>query len=216
MLLHLIKKDILIAKNLVLASILIIIAIPLFFMFAIPFPMGLLPFLYMVVLVEILLLQSISAAEAKSPKAFALLCAAPYTRKALVGAKYVFSILLFTFCYVVHTLLALIIDPSIILDLTSILAVLLFSTIVYGIYMPIEFKYGNAKARFVFTILILVFSLGPMLFTNLPAGIDFSMLVESITSVPDIVKWIALALLSALSFIVSMAISMRIFVNKEL
>lgn len=216
MLLHLIKKDILLAKNLVLITMLIAIAIPLFFMFTIPFSTGLLPFLYMVILTEIILLQSISAMEAKSPKAPALLCATPYTRKTLVKAKYVFFILLFVFCYVVHTLLSLIVDPSNILDLTSVLAVLLFGTLVYGIYMPIEFKYGNVKARFVFMTLILVFSLGPMIFTNFLTDIDFSMLVERIAAIPDIVKCVALTLLSAFTFIVSMAISMRIIANKEL
>lgn len=170
MLLHLIKKDILLVKNLVLVAMLINIAIPLFFIFTIPFSTGLLPFLYMVILTEIILLQSISAMEAKSPKASSLLCTTPYSRKTLVKAKYIFFILLFAFCYVVHTLLSLIVDPPNILNLTSVLTVLLFGTIAYGIYMPIEFKYGNVKARFVFMTLIFIVSLGPMIFTNFLAG----------------------------------------------
>jgi ABC-2 type transport system permease protein len=216
MLLHLIKKDILIAKSSVLITIVMVIAIPLFFMFALPVSGGLLPFLYMVVLMEIVLLQAISALEAKNPKASTLLIAAPYSRKALVQAKYVLFILLFAFCYVVHTLLSLIIEPSNILNLTSILAVLLFGTIIYGIYMPIEFKYGNVKAKFVFMTLIIVLSLGPMLFVNFLAGIDFGAIITSIAAISNITKCIALALLSAFAFMMSMAVSIRIVAKKEL
>ena len=216
MLLHLIKKDILIAKNLVLIMALIVIAIPLFFIFAIPVSTGLLPFLYMVILTEIILLQSISALEAKNPKATALLCATPYTRKSVVVAKYIFFILLFAFCYFAHTILSLVLDPASVLNLTSIMTVLLCGVIVYSVYMPIEIKYGNIKARFVFMIIILLFSLGPMVFTNFLSGIDFTGLLETFFALNTIARCSALTALSVLVFGISMAISMRFFSNKEL
>jgi ABC-2 type transport system permease protein len=216
LLLHLIKKDILLAKTLVLITIAILIAIPLFFAFAATASMGLLPVLYMVVFTEIMLLQGVLAMEAKNPKASALLCAAPYSRKTLVQAKYAFFLLLFASCYIIYTLLALIVHPSDMLAPASVLAVLLFGAIVYGVYMPIEFKYGNVKARFVFMALILVLSLGPMLFANFLAGIDFGAIIANIAAIPNIVKCIVLALLSALAFMASIAISIRIVAKKDL
>ncbi len=211
-LLHLIKKDILIAKKFVLITMLIVIAIPLFFMWAIPSLTSFLPFLYIVILVEVMLLQTVSQIKDKNPKVSALLCATPYTRKELVKARYAFFILLFAYCYIVHTLLTLIIDP----DLTGILAVLLCSVFIYGIYMPIEFKYGLVKAKFIFMATVLILSLGPIIITNLFAGIDFSMLVKPILAIPAIVKCALLASLSALFFGLSMAISINIFSKKEL
>jgi ABC-2 type transport system permease protein len=216
MLLHLIKKDLLLAKTLILLTIAILIAIPLFFAFAATDSMGLLPFLYMVVLTEIMLLQGISAMEAKNPQASALLCAAPYSRKTLVQAKYAFFVLLFASCYIIYTVLSLIMYPSDMLDPASVLTVLLFSAIIYGVYMPIEFKYGNVKARFIFLALLFVLSLGPMFFVNFLADIDFGAMTANIAAIPNIVKCMVLALLSALAFMASITISIRIVAKKEL
>lgn len=216
MFLHLVKKDILIAKKLVLITMFLMIVIPLFFMCFVPELSGFPVFLYMIIMIEIMLLQSISQLEAKNPKAPALLCAAPYTRKAFVKSKYVLFILLFAYCYIGHTILALIINPLKILDLTSLLCVMLCSVTIYGIYMPVEFKYGAVKARYFSSAIILVLSLGPTIFLNLFSSINFSEILKSIESIPAAVKYITLSLLSILSFITSMVISMRIFANKEL
>ena len=216
MLLHLIKKDILLAKAIVIWAMLFIIAIPLFFKTVIPFPADLLSFLYMVVFAEIILLQNISAYEAKSPKASALLCAAPYTRRAVVQAKYVFFALLFALCYIIHTFFSLLIDSSHILNLTSVLVVLLCGVLIHGIFVPIEFKFGNVKTRFIFMITILLFSMWPAIFANFLGGVDFSKIVDSIASIPIIVTQVTLILLSILFFLVSMAISIKIFSSKEL
>ena len=219
MVLHLVKKDILIAKKFVFVAMLVVIAVPLLIMLTAPSIPGFLPFLYMVVIGELLLLQAISQEEAKYPKAVALLCAAPYTRSAFVKAKYIFFILIFAYCCVVNTLLMLVINkqPNS-LDLTAMLAVLLVSVIIYGIYMPIEFKYGLVKAKFVFMIAIFAFSLGPTIFATIFANffanitIDFS----ALAAISSGVKNIVLALASIAVFGISMMVSTKIFSKKEL
>lgn len=216
LMLHLIKKDILIAKGAVLISVVMVIALPSFFAFQAPFLAGTLSFLYMVGFVEIILLNNISWIESKSLKAPALLCAAPYTRMVFVRAKYLFFVFLFVVCYAVHSLMALFLDPSTILDLTSVLAVLLFGVVIYGIYMPIEFKYGNVKARLIFIVMIFMFSLGPIAYTSFLADLDFSALSSLLAAIPGAVMCIILALLSAAVFAGSMALSTRIFAKKEL
>lgn len=215
MLLHLVKKDILIAKKIVFVAMLVVIAIPLLIMLAAPELAGFFPFLYMVVIGELLLLQAISQEEAKCPKAAALLCAAPYTRSDFVKAKYLFFLLIFAYCCIVHVLMMLVINqqPNS-LDLTMMLVVLLVSVLIYGIYMPIEFKYGLVKAKFVFLIAIFSFSFGPTIFMDLFANItiDFS----ALAAIPSGVKNIVLTLASIAVFGISMMASTKIYSNKEL
>jgi len=214
MLLNLVRKDILIAKKYVFVTMLVVIAIPLFLMLAAPSLSGFFPFLYTVVISE-LLLQTISQEEAKCPKASALLCAAPYTRSAVVKAKYVFFLLIFAYCCIVYAIMMLVINqqPNS-FDLTTILTVLLFSVIIYGVYTPIEFKYGLSKAKFVFMICILALSLGPVLFANLFANITINF--SALTAISSGVKNIVLALASIAVFGISMMVSTKIFYKKEL
>jgi ABC-2 type transport system permease protein len=216
MVFHLIKKDILIAKKLVLVAMLAIIATPVFFTFVAAGSYGFFPFLYTVFMSNIILMQNISALEAKNPKAPALLCAAPYTRKTLIIAKYVLFLLLFVYCYLANTIFAMAADPSSMLDLSSVLFVLSCGVLFFGIYMPIEVKYGFVKAKFVFQIIILILAFGPIIYSNLFAGIDFSGLMATVVSIPIIVRCSALAVFSALFFSISMTASIRIFADKEL
>lgn len=214
MLLHLVKKDILIAKKYVLVIMLFIIAFPLFVTVVAPQIEGLISFLYIVALGEIVLLQVISQEEAKYPKAAALLCASSYPRSTFVKANYTFFLLLFAYCYIAYTLVMLVVNRAGVLDLTAILTVLLVGVIIYGIYIPVEFKFGAVKARFIFTIAILALALGPMLFTDLFANItiDFS----ALATIPASIKNIVLALVSIAVFSISMMVSIRIFSKKEL
>ncbi len=214
MLAHLIRKDILIAKKHVLVSMLVIIAIPIFVISVAPSAPPVAPFIYMVVLGEVLLLQAISQEEAKHPKTIALLCATPYQRGTFVLAKYALFMLVFIYCTLVYFSVSFLIEKRIVIDLTSFLAVLFIGAIIFGIYMPIEFKYGVVNAKFIFMIIILLFSSGPALFMNIfgNTGLDLSVL-ESLSSS---VKNTVLALGSLLALSISMIVTMRIFAKKEL
>ena len=214
MLLHLVKKDILIAKKFVFATMILIIAIPLFIsaIDLLSFS-NFLPFLYAVVLGELVLLQSISQEEAKYPKAPALLCAMPYSRSTFVKAKYALFLFIFAYCCVTYTIL-LAISKSNILDLNSILIVLLCSVLIYGVYMPIEIKYGNVKAKFFFMIVVLTISWGPAIYFNLFANINIDLTI--LTTIPLGIQNIVLAIASIVIFCISMFTSIKIFEKKEL
>lgn len=214
MLLHLVKKDILIAKKYVLVITLFLIAFPLFVTIIAPQIAGSLSFLYMIFLAQVVLLQAISQEEAKYPKAIALLCASPYPRSTFVKAKYTFFLLVFAYCYIVHTIIMLIANKSNILDLTMALALLLLSTIIYGIYIPIELKFGFIKAKFFFTILIMMFAFGPIISSNLLSNITFDF--SALTSIPSSIKNLALGLMSIIVLGISMAVSIKIYSKKEL
>lgn len=214
MLLYLIKKDILIAKKFVFITMLMIIAIPLFVMLVAPSVSSVALFLYMVVLGEVMLLQAIAQEEAKHPKATALLCAAPYQRKTFVQAKHALFLLIFFICWIVHTLIMIFINKSSILDLTMILAVMLVGAIVFGFNISMEFKYGVVKAKFVFMIVILIFSLGPSLLAGFFGSVKLDFTVFETMS--PAAKNALLALANVMVISISIVLSTRIFSKKEL
>ena len=214
MLLHLVKKDLLIAKKYVLTSMLLVVAIPIFIIFLTPAVAAILPFVYMVLFGEILILQAIAQEEEKYPKAVALLCASPYERRHFVLAKYALFFLIFTYSGVTYTIITFFLARTLFLDLTSFLAVLFLGSTFFGIYMPLEFKFGFAKAKFVITTAILLMSLGPVLFTRFSAylNIDFSKL----PTLPPLALNTLLVAATALITAASLLVSVRIFSNKDL
>ena len=214
MLLNLVKKDILITKKLTLITMLVIIAIPLFVTWKAPSLPGFVPFLYMVIMAELLVLQTGSQIEAKNPKAASLLCAVPYTRSAFVKAKYVLLLLIFAYCFVMHTIVMLIVNRANILGLPAALAVLFLAIIIFGLYLLFEFKYGFVKARFFFIIVIFVLSLGPSVYKSLfpDITIDFS----NLQAIPVNAQCLLLAAADIAAFIIFMFASIRIYAKKDL
>ncbi|NNJ32858.1 ABC-2 transporter permease [Lacrimispora defluvii] len=103
-------------------------------------------------------------------------------------------------------------SPDKLLGLTSVLSILLIGAVMYGVYMPIEVKYGFVKARFLIMTIIILFSLGPTLFGDFMAGIDF----KALAAIPIYLKNIILAASSAVIFGASLTISIKIFQRKEL
>ncbi len=214
---NLVKKDILIAKNNLLLILLVIGAIPLFVQFVAPSVPGFASLTYMVVLGEVMIMQAIAQEETKQPKTMALLCAAPYPRKTVVYAKYVLFFLIFAYCIAVHTVTMLFVNMANIVDLTSILTVMLLGAVLFGIYVPTEFRYGVVKAQVIFTIVILSLSLGPSILVRLFADTEFDFsFLEFLKSISPIGKNLMLAVGTALIITVSMLISKDIFLNKEL
>lgn len=212
MMLHLIKKDILLVKKYVIITMAVMIIFPLFTMMTAPSVSGLPTFLYMAIIAELLLMQALSQEESKYPKAIALLCASPYKRSTFVMAKYTLILLIFAYCYIVHTLLTLALSQSGIMDLTSILTVLLINVIIFGVFVPLELKLGFVKAKFFSTVIILLFALGPSLLNGFFEGIDFS----ALTAMPSNLKNIVLALASIAALGISATVSIRIFARKDL
>ena len=220
MILHLIKKDVLIAKKYILIVLLAAFAIPL--LLAVIDRLegssisGIVTFRYMVILTLIILLQNISHIESKYDKVPALLCASPYTRKTIVIAKYAFFVLLFGYCLIAHSLFALIFDISKLLGLTSVLSVLLISAALYGIYLPIDFKYGAIKTRFIFAITIIIISLSPALLTEIiPKTIALGN-TFSLFEIPSALMDVILAVASMVILMISMIVSMKIYEKKDL
>lgn len=106
MIANLVKKDFLLVKKSIAAFLGISILVPLLVIILMRNTtqvqgIGMFVFLYMVILIELSFMQAVATEEEKSPKATALLCAAPYPRKSYVVAKYICYLIFYGgfYCY---------------------------------------------------------------------------------------------------------------------
>ena len=104
MIANLVKKDFLLVKKTTVAFLGISVLVPLLATIlmrdaAQDKRTELFIFLYMVILVEVMFVQAVATEEEKSPRATALLCAAPYPRKSYVIAKYICYLIFYLFFF---------------------------------------------------------------------------------------------------------------------
>ena len=105
MIANLVKKDFLLVKKSVAAFLGISILVPLLVIILMRNTtqiqgIGMFVFLYMVILIEVIFMQAVATEEEKSPKAMALLCAAPFPKKLCYSKIYLLHDLLRgLYCY---------------------------------------------------------------------------------------------------------------------
>ena len=220
MLANLVKKDFLLVKKSIMAFLGISILVPLIIIILMRNMtqiqgMGMLVFLYMVILMELSFMQAVATEEEKSPKATALLCAAPYPRKSYVIAKYICYLIFYGVCVAVYSIIAAVYPGLGFLNIMEALTVFLVGAILYGIYTPVAIKYGITKARLVFTVAILIVSLGPTLIFQVFHP-DMNLILSYIQNTSNVTVPIILGIVGIGIFLISMTASIRIFVNKEL
>ena len=160
MIANLVKKDFLLVKKSITAFLGISILVPLLVIILLRNTtqiqgIGMFVFLYMVILMELSFMQAVATEEEKSPKAIALLCAAPCPRKSYVIAKYICYLIFYGACIAIYSIIAAIYPRLDFLNILEALTVFLVGAILYGIYTPVAIKYGITKARLVFTVAIL-------------------------------------------------------------
>lgn len=210
MILHLIKKDFLIAKKYILLIMGAVVVLPIFIAGRVPELMGTSAFLLTVMYAELILGQQISMTELKYPKVEALLCSTPYSRSNIVIAKYIFFLLIFAGCCILYGIISIVI-PQIELSIGVVIVALLANTIIYGIYTPFQYKLGVEKTKFVFMIILMAISFGAPLIINQIAKIDFSPL----SSIPVVVQWAVIAFTSVIVLAVSALVSIKMYSKRE-
>ncbi|MBC6971626.1 ABC-2 transporter permease [Bacillus sp. Xin] len=212
MLLHLVKKDILLVKKYLLFTLLIVIAIPLFIMARIPEFLGFNAFLISVIFAEFMLYQYVSMAEMKYPKATALLCGTPYPRSMLIKARYAFLLLIFAYCYVAYTVLALFVPKVEYLTLLSILTALLITTILFGVYTPIQYKLGYERTKYFFSIVIVATPFILPALSKVDIKLDFS----ELSAMSMLAKCLILIVAVIAILCISLIVSIKIYSKKDL
>lgn len=156
MLYHLVKKDFLLAKRYWIVLLIAALVLPVFIhtklMAGGEFP----SFFISTLFIAYLMFNSASMAEDKFRGA-AYLCATPYTRKKLVIAKYVMVAVLFAACYLLYTLTALIAPVELrLLNLYEIGLAVLILQIAFGVIIPIQYRFGYEKSRYIFFFMIFI------------------------------------------------------------
>ena len=214
MTLRLVKKDFLLSKWQILFTMGLSIILPLLLAANVPIVTGTVAFIYSVAFTVLICMQSVSMVEAKHPKAVALICAAPYSRNSFVKAKYACILLLFAYCYAAYSLAGFVLPAFEAINLSLALAVLMCVTIIYSVYLPMYFKLGFEKTKFIFFVAIFLIAYVTPLLLNLFESISFDFL--SLILLPASLLNIAMLTVSIVVLYVSMNLSMKIFSKKEL
>ncbi|MED2944131.1 ABC-2 transporter permease [Bacillus swezeyi] len=175
---------------------------------------GLASFLLTVLLVEYILFGTISKAEDKY-KGAALLCATPYTRKTFVKAKYFFVFVIFMFIVVIRIITAIIAPLSIEkLSVDALGITFLTLSIIFGVLLPLQFKFGYDKTRFIsFVIIFLIPFVSPVLIREIQSN-PFSFTIT--LPFPQIIQAWLPCLVSLIIGFISMIISLKIYAKKDL
>ena len=148
MLFALLKKDFLIVKKYVLIMLVVIALIPPVMRWRTPEFTGVFGFILSVIFGVFMLLQYVSLKEYQFPKAATLLCATPFSRKAIVSSKYIFCMAIYAICCIVFKLETLFM-PGL---GTSDIKLFAF---MFLIYLPIQYKFGYEKTKFAFGVIIM-------------------------------------------------------------
>ena len=217
MIANLVRKDFLLVKKMAAAFLAVSILVPLILIVNAPQMAGveIIACLYMVILTEILFMQFVAAEEEKSPKAVALLCAAPYSRKSYIIARYLCYLIFYGASLAIYSIIAVIYPRFDFLNVTEALTVFLISTILYGIYTPIMIQYGATKGQLVLSAAILLVSMGPTFLVRLFHP-NLHHVIELLEAPSTLMLAIVVGISGVVIFTLSMILSIRIFSRKEL
>lgn len=204
----LIKKDFMLLKKYVLFIIVIMFALPAALAAKsneVNMVRSTLAFAFEIIYSEFLICRYLAMKEYQYPKAASFLCTLPYTRNMQVGSKYLIYFIVFVFCCAAYWIDTLFVPNLIKLSSELVIPVLFAASILYSIYMPIQYKFGYDKSKLIFMFLLIVFPL-------FIAKANTTMIMEVLSNIT-----IPVMLISALAALaLSVMVSVKIFNGKEL
>jgi hypothetical protein len=213
MLFSLVKKDFILTKRYWIYSIIFSIIVPVFIQYKLnySFNSGFLTFFIAVYYLEHQLLSTVWMVENKY-KGGIHLCITPYTRNMLVIARYLFMLSIFGFSIITYTVLSRILNVLTILDTSVIGISFLFITLIFGIIISLNYKYGYQKTRYITLILFIAINfIFPTIIKRIYAsGINFgSFLSYALQSYIPF-------LLAIIIGVIAIMISINIYSKKDL
>lgn len=210
----LIKKDIFLVKKYLLIILAISVVFPIFIFYNASSLMGVSSFLITVIFSVYMALQSVSLAETKYPKAEALLCSTPYIRKYVVIARYLFFLMIFTLTTVIYQIVVAFLPDAKILAVNDITTSLLIGSILLGVYLPLQYKLGYEKMKYLLMIIIMLtpFSLPYIVEWLSTSNIDLSF----IDNISAVIKSIVSVIIALVFHVLSIVVSIKIYNSKEL
>jgi ABC-2 type transport system permease protein len=216
MLLHLVIKDLILAKRYLLFMLVFAVIGPIFIYSRLGFDNGsFTSFLITVLFTEYVLFNMVSLQEDKY-KGSALLCTTPHTRNGVIKAKYLFILVIFIGCFLLYNLSTAIAANTGLtrLNIFSTGTTLLVISVFFGILIPIQTKFGYEKTKYIFFIMIFLtpFILPAIIEWYQSTGINVNFNLPIPQSIRD---WIPFVL-AILIGLFSMIISIRFFSKKNL
>lgn len=215
MLINLVVKDILLVKRYFFILLVFAAIAPIYLSTQLHLnDGGLIGFLLTVVFMEHILFGTISKFEDQY-KGAALLCATPYTRSAFVKAKYLFLLVVFLCASIIRMIISIIIPSGIEnLSINALGITFLVVSILFGILLPFQFKFGFDKTRMISFIVVF---LTPFVAPTLIKEIQLSHLNFTLPlPFPSIIMAWMPCLISIVISIISMIISLKIYAKKDL
>ena len=211
MLLHLLKKDVLIIKKYVLIMLAAAVLIPPFMLWRAPQYTGVLGFMLSVIFCVFMLLQYVSLKEYQFPKAATLLCAAPYSRRMIVLSKYIFCMATYVACCLIYGIETLVIPGLGSCDIKLFVLMFLVTSVFLGVYLPVQYRLGYEKTKFVFVVVIMA---SPFILPQLMIMENVNL--DHFSLLSPILAYGGIALLSLGILMISTFLSMRIYSNVDL
>lgn len=212
---NLLKKDFIMIRNFWPFFIMFSILGPIFINYQTRgFDSSFISFIITILFLEFILYGSVSRLEEKN-KGCILLTTIPYSRSQIVKSKYLFISSIFIITYVLYILAALITPIEMnFLSINSILISFLVIAIFFGVYIPIQYKYGTEKTKYISSCFVLISPL------SLPAILKWiqskHIHLNIINRVPNMIKYIILIILSLAILAISIKISINIYSKKDL
>ena len=176
MLFQLVKKDFLLVRKYVLIMVTMCIIFPPFIILRLPEYAGILGFVIITIYSIFMLLQYVSLKETQFPKASALLCALPYSRKDVVLSRYIFCLIIYLACCLIFGIETLVFPQLGSLGFTMPVMLFLVISLILSIYLPVHFKLGFEKTKIFFIIIIMTSSFVFPQIIKITSGINLSFL----------------------------------------
>lgn len=212
---NLLKKDFIMIRNFWPFFIMFSILGPIFINYQTRgFDSSFISFIITILFLEFILYGSVSRLEEKN-KGCILLTTIPYSRSQIVKSKYLFIASIFIITYVLYILAALITPIEMnFLSINSILISFLVIAIFFGVYIPIQYKYGTEKTKYISSCFVLI---SPLLLPAIVKWIQSKHIhLNIINRVPNMIKYIILIILSLAILAISIKISINIYSKKDL
>ncbi|WP_248676836.1 ABC-2 transporter permease [Sporolactobacillus vineae] len=215
LLINLVIKDFMLMKKYLLFLVLFALAAPIVIasqtkddslLFLMPF--------YLIMITEIATYLQVSKFESISRGA-AFICATPYTRRTFIEAKYLFVFVTFVgilFAQIVASFLLPSLKTG--LNLNAVGAAFLMVSLLFGVLIPCQIKFGFDVVRWIFFGLafLIPFSLGPILRWYQSLGIHFSFSLPVSQTGQILLMYVFAVVIT----FVSMYASIKIYEKKDL
>lgn len=162
-------------------------------------------FAFEVIYAEFLICRYLAMKEYQYPKAASFLCTLPFTRNMQVISKYLLYLVIFVFCCIAYWVDTLFVTNLARIDLSLIIPILFAVSILYSIYMPVQYKFGYEKSKLIFMFLLIAF---PILVTNTDTA--------RILTILSNMSYPIMLIVAVGSLLLSLIVSINIFNKKEL